>query len=137
MRWLRSEKCSGPPSKDLLIVDPYLDETALADFVLMVPEGVPIRLLADQSYVKSTLRPASQRWAQQHRTARPLAVRLASPRTLHDRDILIDGQVAYLLSQSLNAIAVRASATITRADPELAALKVQAYQQIWDIAAVL
>jgi hypothetical protein len=122
---------------DLLIVDPYLDEIALSDFVLMVPERVPIRLLADQFYLKPTLRAACQRWAQQYGTARPLSARLASARTLHDRVIFIDNQEAYLSSQSLNAIAARSPATITRADPELTGMKVQAYQQIWNVAAAL
>lgn len=120
-----------------LIVDPYLDEIALSDFVLMVPEKVPVRLLADQFYLKPTLRAACQRWAQQHGTTRPISARLASPRTLHDRVIFIDNNEAYLLSQSLNAIAARSPATITRADPDLTKMKVHAYQQIWNVAAPL
>ena len=50
----------------MLVVDPYMDETALSDFVLMVPEGVPIRLLSDNATVKPTLRPARDRWLKQY-----------------------------------------------------------------------
>ena len=104
---------------DLLIVDPYLDEIVLTDFVQMVPEKIPVRLLADQFSLKPTLHAACQRWAQQSGATRPLSARLASLRTLHARVIFIDNQKAYLSSQSFNAIAARSPATITRPDPEL------------------
>ncbi len=64
---------------DLLIVDPYLDEIVLTDFVQMAPEKIPVRLLADQFSLKPTLRAAYQRWAQQFGATRPLSARLASP----------------------------------------------------------
>jgi hypothetical protein len=81
-------------TKDVLVVDPYMDDKALGDFLRMVPEGVPIRLLSDQFHLKDTLRPASERWQQQYASTRPLTVKLAAPRSLHDRLILIDGSTS-------------------------------------------
>ena len=36
---------------DLLIVDPYMDEKTLIDYVRLANAGVTIRLLADAAYV--------------------------------------------------------------------------------------
>jgi hypothetical protein len=118
-------------TKDVLIVDPYMDEVALSDFALQVPENVPIRLLSDNATVKPTLRPAHDRWLKQYPTSRPLEARLAPDRTLHDRVIIIDGNAAYISTQSLNALAARSPATVIRADPETTKLKIEAYENIW------
>jgi hypothetical protein len=60
---------------------------------------------------------------------------MTTPRALHDRLIIIDDGTAYISTQSLNGLAVRSPASIMRADPELAQLKIQAYQLIWSNAA--
>ena len=124
-------------AKDVLVVDPYMDDRAMSDFLLMVPEGVPIRLLSDQFYLKPALRPASQRWQQQYAATRPLTVKIATPRTLHDRLIIIDDSTVHISTQSLNALAVRSPASVMRTDPEMAQLKIGAYQIIWNNAAPL
>jgi hypothetical protein len=128
-------KVLGTATRDILIVDPYLDEKALTDFAPLAQEGVSIRLLADASGHKPTLIPASKRWATQYGSARPLAVKLAPARTLHDRVIITDAAGVWVLTQSLNAFAGRSPATIVRVDQETAALKVSAYDEIWRGAA--
>src|SRR5262245_6732296 len=85
-------KVLSPATRDVLIVDPYMDEKTLTDFAPLVPEGVPVRLLADEHDRKPTLEPASVRWIKQWGAKRPLTVRLAPPRSLHDRLIIVDGQ---------------------------------------------
>ena len=128
-------KVLATAKRDLLIIDPYMDEKALSDFAPLAPKGVKIRLLADQHDHKKTLGPASRRWGTQHTAAdRPLEARLAPARSLHDRVILVDGKEAFVLTQSLNAFAARAPASIVRADDETAALKVAAYEAIWNLA---
>jgi hypothetical protein len=124
-------KVLGTATRDILIVDPYLDEKALTDFAPLAREGVSIRLLADAHTYKPTLIPASKRWATQYGSARPLAVRLAPARTLHDRIIIADAAGVWVLTQSLNAFAARSPASIVRVDEETAALKVSAYDAIW------
>lgn len=64
-------------TKDVLIIDPYMDETALTEFGSAVPENVLLRLMADQASCKQTLQPAANKWAQQYGATRPLLVRLA------------------------------------------------------------
>lgn len=123
--------------KDVLLIDAYMDETALTDFATAVPEGVTLRLLADRADHKPTLQPAAQRWQQQYGAKRPLQLRLASPKSLHDRAIFIDGKEAWLVSQSLNAIVKRSPATITRADIEVASAKLAAYEATWNASQVV
>jgi hypothetical protein len=124
-------KVLGDATGDILIVDPYLDEKALTDFAPLAHEGVSIRLLADANAHKPTLIPASKRWATQYGTARPLDVRLAPARTLHDRVIIADAAGVWILTQSLNAFAARSPAAIVRVDQETAGLKVSAYDAVW------
>ena len=124
-------KVFGSATNDILIVDPYLDEKVLTDFAALAQNGVSIRLLADEAGHKATLSPASQRWAAQYGGTRPLEIRLAPARTLHDRVIIADSALVWILTQSLNAFAARSPATIVRADHETAPLKITAYDLIW------
>jgi hypothetical protein len=65
-----------------------------------------------------------------------LAVRLAAPRSLHDRAIFIDGRVAWTLTQSLKDLASRSPAEIIRSD-DTAGLKIPAYESVWAAAEVV
>jgi hypothetical protein len=127
----------GPASTSVLIVDPYMDEKTLTDFVPLANEGVQIRLLSDARTVKPSLKPAVSRWQSQYGPIRPLEARLAPSATLHDRLMIIDDDTVWVLTQSLNAFANRAPASIVRVDQETAALKVAAYSNIWSAAVVL
>jgi hypothetical protein len=124
-------------TKDVLLVDPYMDEKALTDFAVQAPAAVTIRLLADHGAHKPSLKPAVKRWVAQHGATRPLEARLAPTRTLHDRLIAVDGSGVWILTQSLNAFAARSPATIVRVDPDTAALKIVAYAAIWQRATTL
>ena len=101
-------KIFATAKKDLLVVDPYLDEKILIEFAQLAPEGVNVRLLTDSNGVKPTLATAAAKWKQQFLSKRPLQVRLATARTLHDRLVLIDGRDVWTLGQSFNALAARA-----------------------------
>ena len=121
----------------VLIIDPYADEKALTDFAVQAQEGIAIRILADEANQKPTLKPAKERWIQQFGGVRPLEVRLAAARTLHDRLIFLDETDVWSLTQSLNAFAARSPATIIRLDGEISAMKIAAYEPIWQTATSL
>lgn len=121
---------------DVMIVDPYMDHAVLIDFALAVPEGIPLRLLSDTNDHKATLQPAARKWIDQHGIKRPLSVRLAPARSLHDRAIFIGHREAWTLSQSIKDFAKRSPAEIIRAD-SIAPLKIAAYEVIWTSASVL
>lgn len=129
-------KILGNAKIDVFIIDPYMDEVGLTEFGTAVPENINLRLMADQNDHKATLLPAAQNWIKQYGAKRALSVRLALPRTLHDRAIFIDGITAYTLTQSLNAFAKRSPAEIIKAD-DTANLKIAAYEDIWSNSAIL
>ena len=131
-----SKVLTGAP-QTVLIVDPYADAKALTDFAVLAPEGVLVRVLSDAGTMKPSLKPAAESWAKQYGTTRPLEIRLAPARSLHDRIITVDETQAWTLTQSLKDFAARSPATIVKVDAETAALKIGAYGAIWQSAAVI
>ena len=127
----------GTANTDVLMVDPYADEKALTDFAVLAPDHVSVRLLADQADYKKSLKPAAQRWVQQFGSTRPLAVRLAAAKTLHDRLILVDGKTAWVLGQSFKDMATRSHTSLVQMDPESGTLKIAAYEMTWNAATPL
>jgi phosphatidylserine/phosphatidylglycerophosphate/cardiolipin synthase-like enzyme len=122
---------------ELLIVDPYLDEKILTEFASLAPAGVRLRLLCDAAGYKDSLVTAAQKWTQQHSTTRPLEIKVAPARTLHDRLVVVDRNTVYTVGQSFNALATRAPTSFGRSNPETAALKVVAYEDVWNNASLL
>ncbi len=126
------QKVVGGATTNILIVDPYMDETVVTDFASLVPEAIPVRLLTDSSTAKPGFAPAVVRWNAQYGATRPLTARATAPRALHDRLILVDDADAWILTQSLKDLAVRSHASLTRSSPDIAGLKISAYQALWD-----
>jgi hypothetical protein len=120
---------------DILIVDPYLDEKILTEFALLAPSGVPLRLLTDAGSHKPSLIPAITHFKKQYGKERPLEVRGAAAKSLHDRMVAIDGRRIWIVGQSFNALAARAPTSFVEVDEEAAALKMAAYEAIWHSAA--
>ena len=127
-------KIFASATKDLLVVDPYFDEKILIEFAQFAQESVAVRLLGDEAGVKGTLNPAVKSWKNQFGNKRPLSVRLAPPRSLHDRLILIDGLQVWTVGQSFNALAARAPTSFNKSDDDTAALKLRAFGDIWGAA---
>ena len=121
-------------STDVLIIDPYMDEKALTDFAVLIPEKISVRLLAESGKSKPSLQPAVTNWTAQFQGNRPLECRLALAKSLHDRLIIVNKTEVWLISQSLNALAARSPAVIMKLDADTAALKQMAYDQIWQAA---
>jgi hypothetical protein len=128
-------KILGSAKKDILIVDPYMDDSVLTDFAGSASENVTLRLLSGDATVKPNLAPAATRWKQQY-SSRSLEVRFAPGHALHDRAFFIDGSSAWTVTQSLKDLAKRSPAEIVRAD-DTAALKIAAYEAIWSGAKVI
>jgi hypothetical protein len=120
---------------DVAIVDPYADAKLLNDFVGLVPEGVRVRILTSAKH-KDTLKAAAVRWQQEHGNARPLEVRVAKT-PLHDRLMLVDNATAWMSGQSFKDLAIKSPTSISRASPDVAKLKIDAYRDIWLAATVL
>ena len=97
-------KVLGKATVDVLIVDPYADGKLLEHYALQTPEQVSLRVLADQQSHKATLKPAAAE------------------------------TTAYALGQSFNKLAERSPTSLVRSDPETAALKIAAYENLWQSA---
>lgn len=121
--------------RSLLVVDPYLDHKVV-EFAGMAREGVVIRLLADEANLKPTLKPAVAAWIAQHKE-RPIEARMTAPKSLHDRLIVIDGTSAFTLTQSIKDFAVRSPASLLRVEPDIASLKIPAFEAYWTSASPL
>jgi hypothetical protein len=120
--------------KMILIVDPYMDDKILTEFVLVAPKKIAIQLLSDSFYHKPAMKVASEKWVAQYGLDRPLFAKLTPARTLHDRLIVIDNQNVWNVSQSFKDLAARSPASIIKFDKDTAALKVAAYGKMWDDA---
>jgi hypothetical protein len=127
-------KVIGEATTDILVVDPYMDANTLSDYAVQAREGVQIRLLADDKYCKPALRPAVTAWRGQNQGTRPVTLKTTAPGVLHDRLIFVDHQTAWMLTQSLNAFAVRSPGTLVRSGPDVQDAKIAAYRSIWDQA---
>jgi hypothetical protein len=128
-------KVMSSAKRDVLVVDPYMDDTVLIDFGGTLTDGFALRLLTDQATAKPSLAPAAARWKGQY-SSRPVEVRLASARALHDRAIFVDGLEAWTVTQSLKDLAKRSPAELVRAD-DIASLKIAAYEDIWTNSTVI
>ena len=126
-------KVFGKATKEILIVDPYLDEKIFTDFMLAIPEHIPAKLLASNKNTKrGILQPAFNRWAGQHGGTRPTELRVASHNDLHDRLVIVDNTKVWILSQSFNSFAERAPASIMLSQtPEE---KIEFYKNMWNNA---
>jgi hypothetical protein len=123
-------KALSEAKTDVLMVDPYADHKALTDYAILAHEGILVRLLA-QSGRANLLKPAAEAWVKQFGQTRPLAVRLAPAKLLHDRLIAVDGKTAWTLGQSFNKLAERAHTTLVRVPQEIGAEKIAAYDAMW------
>lgn len=124
-------KVFSAASRSLLVVDPYLDEKLFTDFLPTAPDTVSLQVLSDSATCKPSLAPAVARWKTQFSTARQLDARLAAPRILHDRLIVVDDAIVWIVTQSFNALAQRSPASVAKFDPEPGKLKLDAYRDIW------
>jgi hypothetical protein len=118
---------------DLLIVDPYLNSVIYTD---LAPHSVAkkgVRCIASKRNENHAgLLASSNRWLADPISAnRPVPVRYAPSATLHDRLIIVDGEQVWLVSQSPKDIAKRSPASVSRADGELAEMKVLHYSDLW------
>jgi hypothetical protein len=122
-------------TRNILIVDPYLNDVAVREFAPLAPEGISVRLLgSSRQQVVATLPTALTRWQQQFGAARPLEIRTAPQRDVHDRLIAIDETSVFTLTQSLKDFANRANATAVREAEHIAEPKIEAYAEIWNNA---
>jgi hypothetical protein len=63
-----------------------------------------------------------------------LEVRIAPPRSLHDRLLVVDSDTARVVGQSFKDLAKRAHSSLVHMDPESGKLKIDAHLEMWKSA---
>jgi hypothetical protein len=122
---------------DLLIVDPYSDATLFTEIAPMIPDGVTLRCLTSKQNFRE-LSAASGKWISTgEQRARPVEVKTAPKRTLHDRYIIVDGLSVWHISQSIRDLAARSSAAVTQDRTDLAEQKIEFWEESWKIGEAL
>lgn len=118
---------------DLLIVDPYLTSVIYIDLAPHAAARKGVRCIAARRTENHpALLASANKWSTDPiSTSHPVEVRYAPSSALHDRLIIVDEKEVWLVSQSLKDIAKRSPASVSRADGELAAMKVQHYNDLW------
>lgn len=130
-------KAIATAKKHVFFIDPYGDDQLISDFVPLAAEGMPVFVLTDEHYAKPSLKPAAVRWVAQWGSKRPLEVRLARARSLHDRLLVVDSSTAWVVGQSFKDLAKRAHSSLVRMDQESGTLKIDAHLEIWKTASKL
>ncbi len=127
-------KILSQANNNVLIVDPYMDETALVKFAVSLAPKVSIQLLTERTTAKPSFVPSVQAWKNQYGNERKLNARFTGGGALHDRLIIVDDKTAWILTQSLKDFAKKSPASLVKADDETAMLKVKAYAKLWESA---
>jgi hypothetical protein len=124
-------------TSDALLVEPEATGKILADYAILAPRRVTVRLLADEAQHKRSLITGVQRWQQRFGDDRNLRVRLAPRNSLHERLVLLDSDRAWIVGVPFNTLAKRARTTLIRMRPEEEARKIAVYAEVWDEAVPL
>lgn len=111
-------------SRDLLLVDPYLDADVVSQYFPYIKSGVSVRLLTGKKL--QTLLPAVEAYCRQ--TSAVVAVR-SSP-TIHDRYVFLDGASCYQSGASFKDGAKSAGTVITQIVDAFIAMQTT-YENLW------
>jgi hypothetical protein len=115
----------------LLVVDPYMDDTVFDAYLSEVPKTVTIRLLGESYSAK--VKPATQRFAAQHGN---LIEARRSP-AFHDRVIFVDASECWVLGMSIRKAAESKPTYLAPLSPDISALKLSHYEQVWSNATAI
>jgi hypothetical protein len=130
-------KALDAAAKDVLVVDPYIDEAFMLKFARLVPKGTSLRLLglAKWKDCGRGLLPAVQAWSAEYGAAWPIESRRAS-NGLHNRYIFIDGGAAvWDIGQSIRNLVDTSPTGFNLIQGDLASEAVEYYEDAWSKAA--
>ena len=119
---------------DLLVIDPYIDESFLTKFGLLAAEGVVLRLIGAERFKDcgARLLQAQNAWIKQYGSNRPIESRRSTANALHDRLFILDkGTEAWSFGQSLKDIAQNSPTSLIRVPDNILSEKFACYEEIW------
>jgi hypothetical protein len=121
---------------DLFVVDPYLDDSLLIEYGGHIADGVRVRLLSSGLANRfAQIHPAIARWNVTY-PSRTIALKVAPKSLVHDRVVILDGQSAWIVTQSIKDVGKKAPATVMRFDDTMKADKIAVYENLWATAEI-
>lgn len=118
-------------TQSILVVDPYLDDTILGDYLTSVSKQVSTRLLVDK--YANTFKPAAPLLAAQNQ----MKVEVRKSNSIHDRVLFLDNASCWVLGQSIKDAANSKPTYLAPLDAEMTAFKKADYEEIWATAALV
>jgi len=109
----------------VLVVDPYMDAQIFDQYLSRTPAGIAARLLIGKA--SPDLKAAAGRFRAQH--GANLEVRMSN--ALHDRLVFIDGDVCWVLGQSIKDAAVKKATYLAPLSPDVSSTKLALYEDVW------
>jgi hypothetical protein len=109
----------------LLIVDPYIDDEVFDTYLPSLQQSINIRLLVGKCSGK--INHAAKKYIAQYGVA--LEVRTTA--NIHDRVIFVDGNVCWVVGQSVKDAAKSKPTYIAPLSPDVCTLKLADYELIW------
>ena len=115
----------------LLVVDPYINSDIYTVFAPHMAQNGQLSCLGTKrKEYDAGLCAAACKWESDTASENKL-VQVRYANNLHDRLIIRDLSEVFLVSQSLKDIAKKSPASVSRAEPELAKMKIDHYNELW------
>jgi hypothetical protein len=114
--------------KSLLIVDPYMDDQIFYAYLSKVNPAVSVRLLVGKH--SPSLKIATAKFSAQHH----MKLEVRSTKAIHDRLLFVDGEVCWVLGQSIKDAASSKPTYLAPLSPDVASAKLAQYEQVWQQA---
>jgi hypothetical protein len=121
----------GTARTALLIVDPYMDDGIFDAYLSSVAAGVKIRLLIREHSAK--VRTAALSYSTQHHAT----LEVKKSNALHDRVIFVDGSECWVLGHSIKDATKGKPTYLAPLSPDVCALKLADYENIWSAASIV
>jgi hypothetical protein len=115
-------------TKEVLIVDAYLDEDVFNLHVSKVPDGVPVRILSNK--IGANVETVARMYAK----SKPLELR--SSADIHDRAVFVDRQ-GWVIGQSIKDAANKKPTYIVELNEPMLTASRDTYGRIWSTAGVV
>jgi hypothetical protein len=111
--------------QSLLIADPFLDDTIFDTYLSSVAKGIAVRLLVGKYAAK--VKPAAEKFVVQFE----VLIEVRQSQAFHDRLVFVDGDVCWVIGQSIKDAAAAKPTYLAPLAPDVARPKLADYEQIW------
>lgn len=117
--------------RSLWVIDPYLDDSVFDAYLSGIQPMVGVRLLVEAYSAK--VAPAVQKYVAQH----GLKIEARRSQAFHDRVVFVDSVDCWVLGMSIRKAAESKPTYLAPLSPDIAALKLAHYEQVWSGATAI